>query len=541
MSKSIESRVTWRKTRIACLSLIVVLLATGAARAESILTYSIRSLVVQSSTIVQARPVDPTMAKGQVQAFKVTEVLKGPAIRTGTTITVWGMEEYHLGMPDQLEKLAGGEPSPVVRVILFLNPTGGAEAKPGVFDLTHSGIRCLDANDNVLWPWQWMNPGGLNLVPEKGADWDKIIARVRSDVPKVAGAMALRGIKDPAERNQAIFAWIEKHRGEFKENHFAPAGGEPNEPPGWAELESDTFNWIMDTCRPDDGWRALKLAREVTGEPVQRYGSDAPAFGSPEGRKLLLGVILDAKQAPTDRKLALDWLYASCWVKRHQERHPGLADITPKEQAEIILKLSPLLKDADHGVRGLAARAIADASSPRDGSRRDRDTDAALPALIDAYRNEPPSYTRNEMAEIVLRLGGENAWVTASGNPGGILVVLQSLCQRNDYGRDRICFQMNNFSLGTHNTITDQPTLIMERLGDKGEVQKRVSMPLPVSYPQDLWKKGWSNCQGCISVEVPRASLAKGRWRFTVEGTTGKEVRVQWHSEPEVIELDQGK
>jgi len=515
-------------------------LLEAAAPAEDLPTCPIRSLVIQSATTVLAEPAEPAKLEGNEQTFKVIEVLKGPAIKAGTTIVVRRMDLYQVGRPAWRQGQPEAKPPRIVRAILFLTRPEGADAKPGVFDLLLSGMRCLDAEKNVLRPEQLMNPGGLYLIPEKGADWDKLIARVRSDLPKVAEALALKEIPDLAERNQAIFAWIEKHRGEFTGRLFTPVAGETGDKPGWAELEWEPFNWIMETCRADDGWRALKLAREIAGQSGPGPSTNTPTFASPAGRKLLLGVILDPKQPVADRKMALYRLRGSCWARWQQQQHPNLADITPDEQAGIIREISPLLKDPDREIRGLAAKALADASSPCDGNMRDRDTDAALPVLIEAYAKEPPGNERNEMAQIVLRLGKEDVWQRISGNPDGLLVVLHSFNRNTNYGRETIAFQANSLGLGTK-TITEQPTLVMERLGDDNEAKERRSMPLPVSYPKDIWKQGWSNHQGVISVEVPAASLAEGQWRFSVEGVVGKEDVRKWHSEPAILELKRGK
>lgn len=521
--------------------LIGVLAIGSPARAEYLPSLPIRSLVIRSSTIVLAEPADPAKLEGKEQEFKVIEVLKGPAIKAGTMITVRRMGLYRVGQPRWAQIGSDGKRPRVVRAILFLDRPKGTDAKPGVFDLVLSGMRYLDAKKNVLWPMQMMNPGGMYLVPAKGADWDKLIAGVRSDLPKVAKALALKDIPNLAERNRAIFAWIEKHRGEFTGRMFLGFGGNTNYKPGWAELERLPFEWIMDTCRADDGWRALKLAREISGSSGFGPSTGTPTFGSPAGRKLLLGVILDPKQALADRRMALYRFRGSCWVRWQKQKHPNLADITPDEQTEIIRKITPLLKDPDREIRGQAANVLADASSPRDGNMRDRDTDAALPALIEAYRNEPPGHERNEMAEIILRLGKEGVWEKASGNPDGMLVVLHKPYQKTEYGREVIAFQMLNRSSSGMKIITKQPMLIMERLDDNGKVQDRRSMPVPVSYPKDIWKKGWSHNQGVVSVEVPRASLTEGKWRFTLEGVIGKENAQKWRSEPAVFEVKRGK
>lgn len=505
----------------------------GRVQAEDLPTFPIRSLIIRASEIVLAEPLDPTRMEGKSWQFKVIKVLKGGRIREGENIEVGGTELYRLGKPGWMRDEKGGKPPKVTRALLFLEPAHDTKPEEKAFDLSISGVRCLTAGGAVLYPSQFMNPGGYYLVPEKGASWDELVARVAADVPKVAEVFSLRNIEDLAARNQAIFRWIEKHHDEFTGSIY----NRPKGKPGWGSLERDTFGWILESCRAEDAWRALQLFDEIAEDSGYGPDGNVPTFASPEGRRLLLGIVTDPKQPEKDRQRALCHLSRSFWPRHHRRREfPHLANITPQEQAEIIEKTAPFLKSKEAEFRRLAVRALACASSARDGNLKHRDTRAALPLLIEAYRREPPGSVRNQLAETVRDLSGEQTWQEVSGNSDRMLVVLYSFGMNSNYGWEKISFNMNMSLLGGKiRGIYRQPTLIVERLDQNAEVVQRKTMPLPVSYPKNIWVKGWTN--QVISVEVPSAGMAEGTWRFVVEGVAGKDRRTKWRSEPGLFRL----
>ncbi|MEK6247657.1 MAG: HEAT repeat domain-containing protein, partial [Planctomycetales bacterium] len=327
------------------------------------------------------------------------------------------MNQYKTQLPTWWTGQPKNETPRIEQAVLFMNPIGNSDTE---FDLLFTGVRCLDANKNVLRPQQIMDPGDYYLAPCKPITWIDLLAWVRADIPRVAEALALKDIADPTKRNQAIFTWIEQH--------FFSQGIKVARGPGWAELEYDIFEWVMDSCRVEDCWRASKLRRKMTGHfsPVSRYATDTNSFASVAGREFLSEICLDPQQSLADRQMALAHLSCSLWPSKQRKAHPSLVEITPDEQLEIIREISPLLKDTDRQMREYAARTLGKASSLNDGNRRDRDTKAALPALAEAWQAEPPGYVRSEMAEIIIRLGGEDYWQKLSGNPHGMLVKLHS-------------------------------------------------------------------------------------------------------------------
>ncbi len=505
------------------------------AQAEDLPTFPIRELVIRCPDIVVAKPVGE--CQGKSWRFQVDRVLKGSRTKPGETITVRRMDLYHVGEP-QWGKDKPAKPPQVVEALLFLARTNQSNGNNDTFALEISGIRCRTADGKVLCPRQWMNPGNYYLSPEKpetNVKWDQLIAQVTKDIPIIDKVLSLRKIKDPAKRNQAIFKWIDEHHGEFTNSPWDRAN------PGWGSLERRVFCWILETCRAEDGWKALKLYRQIAQYPGYGPGGNEPTFEFPGGRRLLLAVATDPKQPIEDRRMALYHLMSSFWPRHHYPKYPGLANVSPEEQTEMINRVSPLLKDKDAEMRGLATRALDNVSDPRDGALSDRTTQAALPALIAAYGKEPPGNTRNKLAEAIRDLGGEKRWKDVSGNPGGMLVILYSFSLNNNYGREKIHFSMLMPGVGgSINTIQRQPTLILERLAADGKIAERKTMPLPVDYPKDIWTKGWHAYSGMISADIPSAKMAEGPWRFTVEGVAGKDSQHPWRSEPGLFELKRG-
>ena len=232
--------------------------------------------------------------------------------------------------------------------------------------------------------------------------------------------------------------------------------------------------------------------------------------------------------------MALSYLRGSCWPATVRE-HPNLASLTPREQTDIFEKITPLLKDQNAETRKLAAQTLGDASNPWAGNLQSQKTLVTLPSLIDAYRNEPPGETRNEMALIVLRMGGAVRWAEITGNPNGTLIIVEAY--PDDTAKPtNIQLYLFNQSLEEY-AIAELPTLIFEQLGRDDKVLKRQSMPLNVTYPKDIWQKGWPNGNACVYATVSLSSLTVGRWRFVVEGTLGNDPSKKWRSEPAILDV----
>ncbi|TET39176.1 MAG: hypothetical protein E3J72_01175 [Planctomycetota bacterium] len=514
------------------LAAVGVLFFPHAVLAEYLPTLAIRELTISSENIVIAKPVGilhPETAPGAKPKtsaeFRILEVLKGSSFKAGDTIRVKRADMYHLGKLRWHTR--ENEKPPIHTVekgVLFLETYVGSK-KEKILRFVCSGIRYLTKEKKVLVPFQYINPGDYYLVPVAGLDWDGLIKKVRADITAVGKVFALKEIKDPVERNEAIFKWIETHRKEFGGSYFLSLNRKKEET-GWGSLEWKVFQWIMESCIQEDCWQAVKLYVEI--KPTRRHGPDsnAPSFSFPEGRKLLLKVAVDKSEPKWDRWRALSFLSSSFW-SRPYENYPKSRMLDKKEQIDILDKLIPLLKVEDAELRWEVVRTIRRASS-----RSYAYTNHALPALLEAYKVEPPGEARDELAYTIIRLGGNGLWEKLTNNPHGILVTLYSFAQHDN----NISFNLNRQH--GYGTVYECPVMILERLDDSGKVAETRQMPLPATYLPNPWEAGWPHSMGSINVKFSVAGFTPGKWRVTVKGTAGKdENKARWTSEPKIFNV----
>ena len=165
------------------------------------------------------------------------------------------------------------------------------------------------------------------------------------------------------------------------------------------ESSRRAFGWVLESAKPETCWRAIHTYREVPPLP----GSNTPdlpnprqSFGSPQGRTLLLGIATDEAQTPSERALALNYLFFNLWPQPAR-RGAQLSPPNAVEHARIIRALVPLLKSKAPTVRENAANALrwVDASDYLNRALKAR---AALPALQAALQAEAVPSTRQAMA-----------------------------------------------------------------------------------------------------------------------------------------------
>ena len=407
------------------------------AGGEDLPTLPLRELIIRSPDVVIAEPAAPRPQATIAARYHVLEVLKGNRVGKGEKIVIQGTDSYRLGSPPG-EESEGQPSSNVSKALLFLEETSAGNPDGQSFRLAPSGVRCLTADRQVLLPRQFINPGPYYLVADKNSHWDGLVAQVKVEIPLIDAVLAMQRIDDPAGRNQTIFAWIEKHRSEFSGSWLRE---EPKKP-GWGSLEQKAFVWIVESGRPDDAWKALKLYREI-GLKLERYpgyspdGSSVRSFGSASGRKLLVGIATDPAEPEGDRETALYHLLGSFWPTGQWGEVSALARLSPEEQAETIRRIEPLLKSKSDKIRLRAVEVLSRASSPSDATLRALDTDAAIPGLEEAYRSEPPGYVRNALATALQELSPDDAYPRLSGNRSGSLVLLYSFSMNSNYGRKR--------------------------------------------------------------------------------------------------------
>jgi len=344
-------------------------------------------------------------------------------------------------------------------------------------------------------------------------------------------------IDDPAKRNQALFEWIKKHKKEY--GRLWQVKGESSS--GWGTLDWKPFQLILETCRPEDAWRALKLFHELDHRPG--YGPYSHAFGSLYGRAILTRIAFDKKESPLNRKLALYQLgeVNNLWPRRLlMQENPGLSQIDAAEQQRILDEGILLLKDEDAEIRELSARFLNVLGNPSDSDLKDRHTKAGLDALLAAYKNESAIRTRQEMAKAVLDTGGEESWKQASGNPAGILMKLYCGHWPNLNNAEVIKIAYSEYK--NSGRSFEPKRIIMEQLAPNQTILERKEFLLPLKFNEEFNeefnKKDPPKPWMAPSIVLPCADMAEGTWRISMVGSSGDH---QWRSEPELLELKREK
>ena len=292
-----------------CAASFAVFAVVNSVHAEILPTFTLRELILQADHIVVAEPTDPAVLVGKDVKFVVRQVVQSRRLKTGDSIAIRDMDYYKFGPPfgRPAKRNEDAETRPRCKqALLFLSDPQSRRnepADPSSFVLTISGVRYLTDKGKVLSPRQQMNPGPYFFVEQPGEEWAKLLDRTKVDCEAIAAVRSLREIAAPAERNRALFDWIEKHGPEFTGTYF---NGVDDPYGGWGSLENDVFVWILDSCRLDDALQAIKMSRSINKRPwFQWPGGNTPTFASVEGRKLLLRIAADPQQPIEYRQAAL--------------------------------------------------------------------------------------------------------------------------------------------------------------------------------------------------------------------------------------------
>ncbi len=518
------------------LAVVGITLLAEMAQAAMYPLLSLRELTVRADLIVVAVPVDtPDFSR-----FRVVEVLKGSCIKFGDEICIDGALLTSLGKPcyglGENEKQEAYE---AVKGLFFLRRR---TANGGRFRTVTSGIRYLTKDNKVLSPYQYGNPGPVHMVPPEDApvadwfkelrrklDWQTMLSKVRADVAEVNEALALKGIKDPVERNRALFDWIADHCGEFRRDRF----GKEVWGTSWGPLEDWVFEWIMESFVIEDCWKAVELHAELNPGSSSGPDADISPFACPEGRKLLLDMSLNVARPAVERRCALYWMRSSLWPYPRRERPAHIKYVDRDEQLVITNGLVSLLQAGDEKIRRAALWALYDACRSPSGVDTGFDTEEVVLALVAAYQSEPPGKLRNSLANAIAGTVSKELWEELTGNPRGILVVIDDFVLNE--GRASFSLNMEN----TWERVFECPALVLERVDDSNKVVENRQIPLPVTYLPKPWEEGWfGDGTQHAAVSFPDAGLTQGRWRLTVEGTAGKgKEKVSWTSEHWVFEI----
>lgn len=532
-----------RPTSVAFLTSLVLLVAADATHAGILPTFTLRELIIRADHIVVAEPTDAAVLTGKDVKFVVREVLRSERVKPRDAIAIKDMSYYQFGSFFGLrgDPANNEEAAPRCKLaLLFLNEPQATRAEPrdpSSFNLTASGVRYLTEQGKVMLPVQQINPGPYFFVEQKGADWKSLLDQIKADCDAIAAVRRLKEIEDPADRNLAIFDWIEKHKGEFGGSYF---DGVRDTHTGWGSLEHDVFVWILDSCRLDDAMRAIKTWRAIDKNGFGWPTGEVPTFASAEGRKLLLRIAADKKESLGDRQSALYRLAGSLWPKRYLDQPLGLSCVTPTELASLIEEVLLLTKDEDAQLRRFAVYVLKSAVSLPVELRPKRPGNAALrddviAAIINVYHSDLPEYSRKEVAETLIQLGGEGVWEKVSGNPGKILVTLQNCEFRRRQNGEELSFSIYQQVYQSMKDLYSfaQPTLMLERLSDED--------PPQVVEKKTIELKGLSDkgapFQGPQYVRVPSGDFAEGTWRLTLAGKAGDRGQYSWRSEPALLVL----
>jgi hypothetical protein len=325
-----------------------------------------------------------------------------------------------------------------------------------------------------------------------------------------------------------LLAWIEQHRHEFGKPTVDVEG---KDDAGWGELETKVFDWVLESCRPEDCWAAIKVFAELNQgrSPTLR----SPSFGNTTGRKFLLGIAANEIALAGDRARALALLADpnTVWPAVRSEAIP-IQRLEAREQTELLNGLTPLLKGKTETVRLAAVRTILQISSPAPGLGLQLESKQALPALVAAYGAEQPGAMRDGLAEAICVIGGPQHWHELSGNPAGLLACLQDQGRRDD----QVFFWLSLRRSGP--PVYESPTLVLERLDTSNKVVEKKTLSLPVVNLPRPWSEGWDGTT-LLYTQFPVTDLKAGPWRIQVQGTAGKDqAKVAWRSEPRLLVLE---
>jgi hypothetical protein len=479
---------------------------------------SLRELAYQAEIVVVATPTD---AK-QVGRVKVERCFKGK-LQPGQEIQVDGLSPFFPINGDILyPRLASA--------CLFLTAGPGSER----YQMAPTGLMCLGKSMGIYRPLPWVEVGDFRLQLRGDRDqWEGLLDEVRETVAEVNRLQRARDLPVSRGRNEALFAWIDRHRREIQEASslrrspsqdkiaapLLPGELQDQRERGWGDLERLPFLWILDSGVLSDCWLASDLYAEINGGDC--LALDRPTFCSRTGRDFLIETARDERQLEGSRRRALRLLAGQATLRGSGQ------PMEAAEQLALLERLRPLLQARLATTRGLTALTVREISrgiAPAAEFRKE-----LLQPLVQAYQAEKPGMARDALAETVRLIGGVAEWKTLTGQPDGLAAYLQDLEARPD----QIRFWL---SLRRREPIKEAPTMVLERLGPDGKVVEKKSIPLPALEPTPWkWKTDWDSMLP-LFVQHPVQGLELGAWRIVVEGAAGGD-KIPWRSEPRLFQV----
>lgn len=388
-----------------------------------------------------------------------------------------------------------------------------------------SGFRLMK-NGSIYLPVQKMNPGKFSFVRSSlGLTWAELLSRVDSIQRRFEPINRIRKIKDPQQRNEALFDWMKVHKNSFGKD----CGLDEN--CGWGNLEWEIFEWITEGNIAEDTWKASQLYRAVNASSEIKWRRNAiflkdkngNSFQSFEDIDFLINVANSPDYTLTERSQALSYLKAASRIV-YPYNYPipdsSMLALQVEKQLTIREQLLPLL---DHQqLREGAFEVIKGMSNPRDGSLRNRIDLEILPLVKSYYFEVEPGSFKSELAKFLVHNVSAEEWKEISGCDAKIFVDLYSLSL--DTATNELTFGINY----NYGSVEIQAPPEMHVQGEKNHrIQLEKSLddfPLP-----------YRNWQGVRYVKINVQDLPEGNYKVYVSGTAGDENQFEWKSESGVF------
>jgi hypothetical protein len=479
----------------------------SAARAEFMPHYTLRELATQEGPIVITSPAvgkadDAKSAKMLGDTFAISEVLRGDPKLAGTTVKLGGTESFSLTDGWFFRP----EPPPVKpkRLLLFLVPI-----PKGGWQVRSAWAETVDGK--FLRPIENMSQNGYALIQPVNLKWDDAIERLRRFLPQVEEAWALEHIKDTAERNQKIFAWLRRHEGEYRIHMYRNGSGHSEEPDtGWFFLPHDMLKWVAKGGRILDTWQAIQMVPEVSTFKMDIWNLEGSAstFASEEGREFLLRKLVDDGQPVIARRSAAMHLHHA--LNAYASFPGGL--VSPEKQEAILRELMPLVNCEDRRLRHEGISLLLSASE------RPQPNKLAYATIGKALLAEQEGDILPYAVPALNRLMSAEEWQALTGNPARICVVPNGHC-----AEDLLRINVNSQHLPEGARLPVE--VLMERRNENGEVLERIEME---AKPRD--SQSWPK-DGSFQLEPLNArGMTHGRWWAWLEGISADQNQHAWKS-----------
>ncbi len=499
--------------------------------AEELITLPILALIVQSDEIWEAEPLHPdsTLVFSEKKQYnevrwlrvRLTEIYRSQLFRTGDTVWV-SIGSIYDGAFDGSRSISNA----ISRLLLFCRGSTAEQYRlwyeeppvhdqPVFADLSLSGIRLLDHQQNVHYPLQLENPGNFQFIRSEKARWADLLIQTQRDIRRVDTLFAIRAIENPVEQNDALFAWIKRHTDELGEEHSSD---------NWYWYRDLSFVWILCNGITEQAWEAIVLYHHIFPTEVLKrvewpYVGELPEPFCDAGSLFFLMEKIKLRDLATDlHRAALQNFSSAC-------RNTELPD---SARTALFRDITEVYSWIEMPLRGT----VVDAAASLAVNKERQLIPGALSFFTNARSAAPPGDLRNALSEIVVRHCSANAWEAISGNQGQVLIRMNGFYY--DSLKQHIRFHFLQ-QFGVEN-LYEQPILEWYQMDEKGRPINRREQPLPIYYPKIDWANGSLRYSGAASVELFVGDAPRGTWYFRTKGTAGREQQFGWTSDLVVFE-----